>query len=339
MRYFWRKQIKPYLTQTQDHIFGNSLKYQVKPIVWYNFSSWIRDTIDQDQRFYLRKSRSLSFKRFQGLLHPNLKQPIFIFGSPRSGTTFLGDCLQELPEISYHYEPVLTKAAVRYIYGQQWSKKKAQIFYRAVYSWLMRIHGDGDLRFAEKTPRNSFIIPFHYETFPDAKFIHIIRDGRDVAISLAKCPWYRNDRKNSCAQEPGGYPFGPKARFWVEKERQQEFETTNDIHRCIWLWRKYLTSALEGASILPQHQYHELKYEDLVTSPSLECDKLLDFLEISDFQSRSQLHKIIAQKAKSDSVGNWQSQLSPDQLQEIYLESGDWLQKLGYLFQDVEPIL
>lgn len=331
MTNLWRNQFKPFLRQIRSQILGEEWRYQIKPIAWYNLANWIGYTISEDRKFYRSKSRSFGWSRWQGLISPNLKQPIFIFGSPRSGTTFLGSCLAELPELSYHFEPVLTKAAVRYVYTQQWSQSNAQIFYRLVYSWLMRLHADGDLIFAEKTPRNSFIIPFLYEAFPNAKFIHIIRDGRDVAISLAKRPWYRQDMNGSGAKDPGGYPFGSMARFWVESDRIQEFETTDDIHRCIWLWRKYVTHALEGAQVLPSAQYHELKYEDLVINPQGECERLLDFMAINHPESRKLLQQVITKKARPNSIGGWQTQLDSQQLASAYQEAGDWLKKLGYL--------
>ncbi len=327
----WRNQFKPVLRQIRSQIIGDDWKYQIKPIAWYNLLGWIKFTISEDRSFYQHRRRKMNLARWRGLLSPNLKQPIFIFGSPRSGTTFLGSCLAELAELSYHFEPVLTKAAVRYVYTQQWSKVNARIFYRTVYSWLMRLYADGDLRFAEKTPRNSFIIPFLYETFPDAKFIHIIRDGRDVAISLAKRPWYSQDMNGSGAKDPGGYPFGSMARFWVESDRTEEFENTNDIHRCIWLWRKYVAHALEGANILSLNQYHELRYENLVTNPDAECDRLLDFLAITNPESRSLLRQVISTKAQPSSIGGWKTQLAPDQQEQVYQEAGDWLEKLGYL--------
>ena len=331
MTNLWRNQFKPALRKVRSHIIGDDWKYQIKPITWYNSLGWVKDTIAEDRHFYQRRTRNMSKARWQGLLSPNLQQPVFIFGSPRSGTTFLGSCLAELPELSYHFEPVLTKAAVRYVYTQQWSKTNARLFYRLVYGWLMRLYGDGDLIFAEKTPRNSFIVPFLYEAFPDAKFIHIVRDGRDVAVSLAKRPWYSQEMNGSGAKDPGGYPFGSMARFWVESDRTQEFEATNDIHRCIWLWRKYVTQAMEGSQALPPSQYHELRYENLVTNPQAECDRLLDFLAITDSQSRCLLQEVICKKAQPSSVGGWQTQINPKQLEQAYQEAGDLLDKLGYL--------
>lgn len=302
----------------------------IEPIEWSNIWIWAHKTAIADRKKYQRQKRLMSVKRLWRMLIPNLRCPIFIIGSGRSGTTFLGSCLGELPEYSYHFEPVITKASARYIYEKQWSVESAMRFYRMTYSWLMRLHFDADLTFAEKTPRNSFIIPFLHKTFPDAKFVHIIRDGKDVALSLLKKPWYRADSEDLDLSEPGGYKYGPYARFWVEKERVHEFEATSDIHRCIWLWRRYIESILTNANYLPASQYYELRYEELVANPANEAKYLLDFLEISSMKSRNLFQKTIELRASLDSVGKWKFELSSEQLRKIEKEAGDWLNYLGY---------
>ncbi|EAW35513.1 sulfotransferase [Lyngbya sp. PCC 8106] len=330
MKNLWKTNLKPALRTVKAKLIGEAWKDQIRPIEWYNLPFWIQYTFSEDWQHYKPKDRPLSAERLKRFIFPNLEKPIFIFGSPRSGTTFLGNCIAEIPEISYHFEPVLTKAAARYIYTNQWDKNQAKAFYKRVYSWLLRIHLNGDLRLAEKTPRNCFVLPFLYETFPDARFIHIIRDGRDASISLAKRPWYRNDMRGSGAKDPGGYPFGPIARFWVEPDRIEEFETTNDVHRCMWLWRRYLEEASAGAAQLPTDQYYELRYEDLVTNPQEESERLLDFLEIKNTESRSKFCEFVTKKAKADSMGGWQAELSEEQVQQLEKEAGNWLSKLGY---------
>lgn len=300
------------------------------PFQWSNLPRWVRRTIAADRREYQRQFRPLTIQRVGRLVIPNMRRPIFIVGAPRSGTTFLGACLGELPEISYHFEPVATKAATRLIYENCWSTLKARWFFRTVYAWLMRLHLDGDLRFAEKTPQISFIIPFLVRAFPDAQFIHILRDGRDAALSYSKKPWLQAAQAQSGKAEPGGYAYGPYARFWVESERVKEFETTSDLHRCIWGWRRFTESVLAAAAQLPTGQYHELRYESLVSNPTLEADRLLDFLQISNSKSRSVFHGAIAQ-ARPDSVGQYRRELLESQLQEIDREAGTLLRRLGYV--------
>ena len=303
---------------------------QVKPIRWFNLLDWAKQTAVVDKKYYRKKSRSLSGARLWHLAAPNLSRPIFIVGSPRSGTTFLGACIAEIPEISYHFEPVATKAAARYVHNNEWSFDEASRFYRLVYAWLMRLHADGDLRFAEKTPRNCFLIDFLYRAFPDAQFIHILRDGRDAALSHSKKPWLQAASAGSNKRETSGYRHGPYPRFWVECDRTHEFETTSDIHRCIWAWRRHVSAILDQAQNLPAQQYYELRYEDLVAQPQQEAERLLTYLGLGSQAANQALCQAFAQ-ARPDSVGGWQRQLAPDQLQQIEQEAGDLLRRLGYL--------
>ena len=302
---------------------------EIEEINWSNILEWAKKTAKADRTQYKSKIRPISPTRILSLLIPNLRRPIFIIGSPRSGTTFLGACLGSLPEISYHFEPVATKAAARYIYEKKWGLTKSKCFYGSVYSWLMRLHLDADLRFAEKTPRNCFLIDFLGTTFHEAQFIHIIRDGRDAALSHSKQPWLQAAQAKSSQREPGGYPYGPYPRFWVEPERREEFQQTTDIHRCIWAWRRHTETALETFSNFSPQKYHELRYESLVNNPIEEADRLLNYLEISNSESRNLFHQAIS-KARTDSIGNWSRELSEEQLQQIYLEAGELLHKLGY---------
>ncbi len=330
---FLEKSIVKPLKQLRRSILKKAWSEPVKPIVWHNLLWWIYQTAKTDIRHYQKQERSLTVKRVKGIMGPNLQNPIFIIGSPRSGTTFLGECLGTIPEISYHFEPVLIKAASRYIYTQQWQFNQASSFYRQVYAWLMRFQGDGDLRLAEKTPRNSFIIPFLAQVFPEAKFIHIIRDGRDVALSLSQKPWYNKELNGSTMREPGGYLCGSTPRFWVESYRHDEFKTTDNIHRCIWLWRRYIEAASEGMNSLLPEQRYELKYEDLVMNPHDEGIRLLDFLDINKDNSRSIFQQHLIKQARLDSVGKWQSDLSQKDVAKIRKEASICLEKYDYKFQ------
>ncbi len=300
-----------------------------KAISAWTLPSLVARTAFAELRTYRPARRTLSAERVRRSLAPSLSQPVFLIGAPRTGTTFLGACLAELPEISYHFEPVMTKAAVRYVYEKRWTEPRARRFFRKVYAWLLRMHLDGDLCFAEKTPRNCFIVPFLLVCFPDARFVHIIRDGRDAAVSLSKQPWLQASQRDSGRFEPGGYSHGPSARFWVESDRREEFESTSDLHRCIWSWRRHTEAALTAASTLPTSQYHELRYESLVIAPHEEGRRLLDFLGIAQARSRAMFDDAVA-LARPDSVGRGTHELSVEQRQTVEGEAGGLLRRLGY---------
>lgn len=305
-------------------------KSWAKPVTWKTLPYLAKRTVGMDRHKYRTKRRPLAVNRVWWTLFPNLSRPVFLIGAARSGTTFLGDCLAEVPELSYHFEPIATKAAARCVYDGLWSYTKAKLFYRTVYAWLMRIHADGDLRFVEKTPRNCCIVPFLNEAFPDAQFIHIIRDGRDAALSLSKKPWLAERSAASGKYEPGGYPFGPYAQFWVEPERRDEFESTSDIHRCIWAWHRFTEEAITATQNLPPESLLEVRYESFGSDPEGEADKILNFLGIEKPESR-QPFKMAVSTFDASLTEQWKHQLNEQQLTEIYNESKSLLRHLNYL--------
>jgi hypothetical protein len=291
-----------------------------------------RKTYRAERRYYLKldRQRKMTSKRLSASIFPSLKRSIFIIGAARSGTTFLGDCIGRLPEVTYHHEPPATKAAGRYVYEGLWGYRRSREFFRLVYRWLVRVERDGDLRFAEKTPTNIFLIPFLARAFPDSQFIHIIRDGRDAASSHMHKPWLRAEDAWSGEREPGGYLHGPWPSFWVEPERRDEFLHTSDAKRMAWAWRRYTEAGLRDGPPLGAERYHELRYEDLVREPVDEAERVLDFLGISRRQSRDAFVSA-AMRADDSSVGTWRTTFYPSEMAEIDAEAGDLLRQLGYV--------
>ncbi len=308
--------------------FHNTRK--ILPLSLLYLPYWLRWTLRDIRRKSPRRPRKFMLHRVLKLLSPNIEAPIFIIGAPRSGTTFLGSCIAELPEISYFFEPVITKAAVRAVYTKEWSSRKAGWIYRNVYAWLLRIQLDPDLRFCEKTPGNCFILPFLQETFPQAKFINIIRDGRDSAISLAKKPWYQVAMNGAYLRDPDGYLYGSGSRFWVESGRVDEYENTTDLHRCMWLWRRYLEEAKHGCEKIPEDQLLEIRYEELVSDPISNAEKILDFLDIRAMESRQVFIDTVHDRARKDSLDRWKSELTQSEKGVLYEEAGELLRALGY---------
>ncbi len=301
------------------------------PITWFSLPRWALKTYLAERRYYRRldRGRRLTSSRLAASILPRIERPIFVVGAARSGTTFLGDCIGRLSEVSYHHEPPATKAAGRYVYEGLWGFGHARWFFRTVYAWLLRAELDGDLRFCEKTPTNALLIPFLDRAFSDAQVIHIIRDGRDAAASHMRKPWLLAAAKDSRVREPGGYLHGPWAPWWVEPGRREEFETTSDTHRMIWAWRRYTEAALTDGPALGPERYLELRYETLVTHPRDEGEKILDFLDVSRPSSRASFMAAV-DRADAGSIGGWKHSFDSDQVAEILADSGDLLRRLGY---------
>ena len=261
-------------------------------------------------------------------LDPRLRRPVFIIGAPRSGTTFLGNSLGRLPGISYHFEPRLTKAAARCVYDGSWSARRGGAVFRLSYGALLLATLDGGYRFAEKNPENSFLVPFLAAEFPDAQFVHIVRDGRDATVSHAEQPWLHADSAAAGRRGQSGQLHGPGTRWWVEPERRGEFPVVPDIVRSAWCWRRFTEAALDGVAALAAGRAAEVRYEALVSDPAATADMLADFLELPP-AGRAGLHASLA-RARPDSVGRWRAALGERELAAMLAEIGPLLTRLGY---------
>ncbi len=102
----------------------------------------------------------------------------------------------------------------------------------------------GKERFGDKTPSYGLHLAAIQDLMPEAHFVHILRDGRDVAISVRPL-WF----------SPGP-SFEDAARDWADRIRR----TRSEAARC----RKYL----------------EVRYEDLVSAPEAVLRRVCDFLEL-----------------------------------------------------------
>lgn len=298
------------------------------PITPWNLRAWLRRTAEVDDA---ERARGGVGTKKCGLTRgrASLAAPLFVIGAPRSGTSLLGDLIGRLPEFSYHYEPPVTKAAARYVYEKRWTPWFAAGFYRWVYRWLMRRVGESDRRFAEKTPQNCFVVPFLATTFEGASFIHIVRDGKDAAISYAQKPWLTERGRKSKERETGGYPFGPFARFWVERDRHAEFEGTSDLERCLWAWRRHVEAALEGQRSVDPARWLEVRYEDLARDPVAIGTRVLDFLRIDAPDSHRSFLEALS-RVRADSVGRFAKELVPADFAIVERQAGDLLRRLGY---------
>ncbi|CAN5750581.1 hypothetical protein BH24CHL8_BH24CHL8_07900 [soil metagenome] len=306
------------------------------PIRLTNLWRWAQLTWRAERTYYRRLDRPvrLTSRRLARSIRPSLDRPLFLLGAARSGTTFLGDCVGRIPEISYHHEPPATKAAGRYVYDRLWGFPRSRWFYRTVYAWLMRAELDGGRRFCEKTPTNSLLVPFLARAFPDAQFIHIIRDGRDVAVSHLQKPWLLAASKGSTQREPGGYLLGPYAPWWVEDGREKEFEATSDLHRVIWAWRRYVEAASRDGPSLGEQRYLEIRYEELLADPCGHGERMLDFMGIDRPASREAFLSAL-ERADPTSRGGWRRELSATDIGVVEADAGDLLHRLGYSDQGV----
>jgi len=191
----------------------------------------------------------------------------------------------------------------------------------------------GSCTAVEQTPESAFLIPEIAEAFPAARFVHVQRDGRDVAASLLERGWLATDPSRAQAQEQrqvddGGHAFGGYGRFWVESEREREFESATEAKRCGWAWRRYVTTVRAELAVLDPDRSVSIRYEDLTADPSRVAERLATGLGA---ERRTDEFVQALSEAHSRSVGGWRRKLSREQLDDVLAEEAPLLSELGYL--------
>lgn len=178
-------------------------------------------------------------------------------------------------------------------------------------------------RFGDKTPAHgSFMVEIE-KVLPEARFIHIIRDGRDVALS------YRGLRFGP------GDDAGNAAKFWKS--------TLLEIRR-------------QGAAV---KNYTEVRYEDLINSPEPVLREIGDFIDLPfshqqldahlfaasrlgelktvsrngrtlTSEQRQEIHLRTKQKPDKGRIGRWKAAMTDPEVKAFETVAGDLLDALAY---------
>jgi hypothetical protein len=247
------------------------------------------------------KRTALSGRPSVGRLDDRL---VFVFGSPRSGTTFLAGAIGSLPGFVDLGEVNPLKAAIPDVTARE---------IRTIIDRVRRFGLVGSRRAVEQTPETAFVLPLVKEAFPGATFVHALRDGRDVVCSLLERGWLSGERSE--AADDAGAAFGTHPRFWVERGREDEFRQATDARRCAWAWRRYVSAVRESGVPVT-----EIRYERLVASTAETATELANVLGVAPADLTVALGG-----AHAESVGRWQRDLSPEQLAHVEAEAGDLL--------------
>jgi hypothetical protein len=240
---------------------------------------------------------------------------VFVVGSPRSGTTFLAGAIGSLPGFVDLGEVAPVKAAVPELAALAPAVAAARL--RRTLTVARRVGLVGSVRPVEQTPELAHLVDVVRAAYPEARVVHILRDGRDVACSLLEKPWLRPQE----GSDDAGVPYGAYARFWVEPERRREFEEASEARRAAWVWRRYVEAARGSGGDLVA-----IRYEDLATSPERVADGLAEELAAPRGPLLAALRR-----AHAGSVGRYRTDLSADQLADVDAEAGDLLRELGYV--------
>ncbi|MFC4057843.1 sulfotransferase family protein [Planomonospora corallina] len=206
-------------------------------------------------------------------------RPIFVIGCPRSGTTMLQLMLHSHARIAV---PPETRFVVPGYYRRfTFGDLRLEVNRRRLGRWIaddrdtrfreLKLDGDrfvedvvagpptlgsafgiafrsyaaryGKPRWGDKRPSYYHQVDMLLRLFPDAQFVHLIRDGRDCVASLKEMPWYNKD----------------------------VFHAVNN-------WAEAIDFGRRHAKRLPADSYYELRYEDLTAAPEAELSRLCAYL-------------------------------------------------------------
>jgi hypothetical protein len=268
---------------------------------------------------HLRTARRLAGRggpSFRDRLGPLDERLVFVVGSPRSGTTFLGRSIGSLPGFMDLGEVAPHKASVPELVALPAEVAAGRI--RRTLAVARRLGLVGSLRPVEQTPETVFVGEAAALAFPSARFVHIVRDGRDVVCSLLDRGWLSQGRGGG---DDAGLPYGAEPRFWVEPARVEEFRTTSDARRAAWAWRVYVQAARSLGD-----RAHEIRYERMVTDADAVAAELAVFLDAPAPELGRALRG-----AHDESVGRFRRDLTAEQLADVESEAGKLLAELAYL--------
>jgi hypothetical protein len=210
----------------------------------------------------------------------------------------------------------------------------------------------GKERLLEKTPNNCLRLPFIRAVFPEAKIIHIVRDGRSVFYStgeilnqgyfkqnvlqnrllemLVETPYwawsaYIPRAIETLLRKIEGRPlnfWGPRPpgwRDWVETDSQNIIIAKQ--------WSATVSQAVREGNTIDKQFYFRFRYEDLMANPINLIQNIIDFSELQDAE---QVVKYVKQTVDPTRQHKWHELIDTNTLEQIRPYMEDVLYQLGY---------
>lgn len=174
--------------------------------------------------------------------------------------------------------------------------------------------GENKKRWGDKTPYYVLHMKTLLEMFPSAQFIHLIRDGRDCALSMF--------------------------------ERKHDFCVYNTFFAAKY-WEIYIEGGRRIGKELGDKIYHEVRYEELLDDPEETLQRICAFLgepfsdDVLNFKKSGSAGKtpLLQKSVQKDNQAKWRSKMSPRQIAIFEGAVKDTLTELGYpLLTEAKPI-
>lgn len=247
-------------------------------------------------------------------------QMVFVVGARRSGTLWVQRILSAHPRVSpvptetYLFSYGISQVFERLQHGLISSPRVASVYAdrEAVVAATRKLCDTIFLPFAdtddslvvERTPWHAHHLELIAEVYPEARILHVIRDGRDVARSLAAQPW------------------GPETVAEAAAE-----------------WVRTLTAGREGGQ--SNHNYREVRYEALLDDPVAGATELYAWLGLESSGAVFEASREAAEEQQnlgadaSVAVAKWKREWERSDLEAFEAAAGPLLDELGYPREDL----
>lgn len=279
--------------------------------------------------------------------------PVFLIGAGRSGTKFL----RSLLEISQDVVAIPYDIGYVWRYGNEsfphdefssdMANEHVIAYVREMLPKLVRNANANACYLVEKSVPNTLRVEFLYKIFPEAKFVHLIRDGRAVTESSVRMwttpiesgyllnkikyfPWsnYKyafwyigNMVKRKFSSGQSNYVWGPRYNGIESDALNLPLEVV-----CARQWKKCIETSIRQLSSIPETQVIEIRYESLVSTDA-ELTRLCNFIGLSDVNTVIENFHLSVNVSNSE---KWKNTLSGNSLVQVNKEISDLNARLGY---------
>ena len=284
--------------------------------------------LSQRQKFYIRKFIiqnlfiiasvvAYGIRPFLSASWLRVDRPIFMVGCSRSGTTLLLDMFADHPEIANWSEAAqlfelrFCNPEIDHEKSECHSVGFEKVRLQVLIGLFVRLKRKS--RFLNKHPENSLRIRMIKKIFPDARFIHVIRDGR--AVMYSNYAQTLRD-KHRALFAFGWFPKPPRWRKyrdlpWLDQFAHQWVDVVQYIRESV-------------GNVIPEHDYMEIRYEDFCADPLLTLRKMDEFCGLATDRRNARPAPFEPQNQK------WRTEISPEDMAHVTSIILPLLSELGY---------